>query len=235
MGYILPEVYESLSNQVRQQLPKVFVETGTYMGGIPHRMLEQTKSLGPFEKLYTIELGTEIAKVASKRYKLFEENNNDASLFDCHTNEKDNSFKNSGDYFDGKLTLINGDSAVELEKLLEKIDEPCCFWLDAHAGAKKFARGDIDVPLIKELEAIKNHHIKNHIIAIDDAALFGNTHTDNQGNILCDYRNITKELVEEKIREINPDYSISYAEPYGQLMVVAAVNQTIGQNQWWSK
>ena len=61
MGYILPEVYESLSNQVRQQLPKVFVETGTYMGGIPHRMLEQTKSLGPFEKLYTIELGTEIA------------------------------------------------------------------------------------------------------------------------------------------------------------------------------
>jgi hypothetical protein len=235
MGYILPEIYQTLCSNVNQELPKVFIETGTYMGGIPHRMLEQNKSLNPFEKLYTIELGTEIAKVASKRYKLFEENNSDASLFNAHTNEKDESFKGIGEYFDGRLTLINGDSSVELEKLLENIDEPCCFWLDAHAGASKFARGEIDVPLLNELKVIKNHHIKNHVIAIDDAHLFGKTHNDADGNILCDYRDVTRDLVQERIMDINKDYEIGYPSPFGQLMVVAVEKNKIGGSQWWNE
>jgi len=235
MGYILPEIYESLSYQVRQDLPKIFVETGTYVGGIPLRMLEQNKTLKPFEKVYTIELGLDIAKVASKRYKLFEKHNCDTNQFDVHNIGKDNSFKESQEYFDGKLKLINGDSVKELKKLLKTIDEPCCFWLDAHAGASKYARGDIDVPLLNELEVIKNHHIKNHIIAIDDIHSLGKIEKDSEGKIMCDYSNITKELLEEKLNDINSDYSVQYIKPFGQLMLVAAVNGTIGGNEWWNK
>ena len=152
MGYILPEIYQSLCRDHNVSLPKVFVETGTFMGGIPHRMLEKNGNFYPFEKIYTIEIGEDICKIASKRYKLFEEYAGDMSKFNFHTDEKDESFKGIGEYFDGRLTLINGDSSVELEKLLENIDEPCCFWLDAHAGASKFARGEIDVPLLNELK-----------------------------------------------------------------------------------
>ena len=71
MGYILPVIYHSISSDHKQDTPKVFVETGTFMGGIPHRMLETNGNFNPFDKLYTIELGEEICKVASNRYKLF--------------------------------------------------------------------------------------------------------------------------------------------------------------------
>ena len=235
MGYVLPEVYQSLCSQLSQKLPKVFIETGTYMGGIPHRMLDENKSLNPFEKIYTIELGEDIAKVASKRYKLFEEHNCDSNLFNAHTTEKDESFSGSQTYFDGRETLINGESSVELEKLLKTIDEPCCFWLDAHAGASKFARGDVDVPLLKELEVIKKHHIKNHVITIDDAHLFGETHNDSSGNILCDYTTIQKDVVEKALKDINKDYLVNYGSPYGSLMLAAGVENKIEGSTWWNK
>ena len=48
----------------------VFIETGTFKGGIPQRMLEDG-SFGQWTKIYTIELNLEMCKIASKRYSLF--------------------------------------------------------------------------------------------------------------------------------------------------------------------
>ena len=90
-----------------------------------------------------------------------------------HKFMKFNSSEEEQEYFNNRVKLINGDSGVEIGKILKNIDESCCFWLDAHSGKESYARGAIDVPLIQELQHIKNHHIKNHIIAIDDAHLFG--------------------------------------------------------------
>tara|TARA_R100000008_G_scaffold15607_1_gene7605 strand:- start:643 stop:1311 length:669 start_codon:yes stop_codon:yes gene_type:complete len=221
MGYILPEIYQSICNEHNVDLPKVFIETGTFKGGVPHRMLETNGNFNPFEKLYTIELSEDICRVASKRYKLFMENDGDLSKFDFHTDEKDESFSGSEYYFDNKLKLICGDSSEVLKDVLSELDEPACFWLDAHAGASKYARGDCDVPLLKELDVISKHHIKNHILAIDDAHMLGTQQLDSNGNVTCDYSDIPYELVKDKIKNINQNYDVGIYKPYEMEMVLA--------------
>ena len=221
MGYILPEIYQSAVNSANKELPKVFIETGTWVGGIPARIMYEYKDLIVFDKFYTIELGENICQRAANKYKLFEKYNCDTTKFDPHIDEPDLSFKKQQEYFNGKLTLVNGDSVEVLKQLLSTIDEPVCFWLDAHAGAQRYARGKEDVPLLSELEAIKNHHIKNHIIGIDDAHLFGETEYDTQGNIVCDYSHVTYDIVKEKLLEINPNYDVGLYAPYQMKMLLA--------------
>ena len=221
MGYILPEIYQSICQEHEVTLPKIFVETGTWVGGIPAKVMYDYGDLVVFDKYYTIELGKVICQRAANKYKLFEKHNFDSSKFNPHEDIPDESFDKRQEYFNGKLTLINGDSSEMLEELLLTIDEPICFWLDAHAGASKYARGDKDVPLLKELEAISNHHIKNHIIAIDDAHLFGVQQLDSNGNVMCDYTDVPYERVKEKILSINKNYDVGIYKPYGMEMVLA--------------
>jgi len=222
MGYILPEIYQSLCEKHETPLPKVFIETGTWLGGVPAKTMYDCGGLVVFEKYYTIELGKEIAQRASNKYKLFEKYQFDTSKFDVTDDTVDESFNKRQDYFNGKLTLINGDSTEMLKELLPKIDEPICFWLDAHAGAAKYARGDSDVPLLTELDVISNHHIKNHVIAIDDAHLFGKKQLDSTtGEVVCDYSHVPFEVVKEKILSINKNYDVGIYKPYNMEMVLA--------------
>jgi hypothetical protein len=234
MGYILPEVYRKLleEGQTNQKLPNIFIETGTFKGGIPHRILEnrvnskEDEILDPaFNKYYTIELGKSLCQIASTRYGLFEVHGHNTSPHMIHTDEKDPHFEGEESFFDDRLTLIQGDSATVMKQLMSEIFQPVCFWLDAHAGAAKYAKGEDDVPLFRELEVIKNHGIKNHIISIDDAHMFGKVQTNNQGLITCDYSNITFERIREKIQAINPKYDVNIYQPYGMPMVLAYVKQ----------
>lgn len=222
MGYILPEVYKSICTENGQEMPNIFIETGTFKGGIPHRIMEMYKQLDNcFTKYYTIELGTDIAKIASKRYKYFEQGLIDREYI--HTDELDDDFNSQSTYFSGQLTLINNDSVEALKELIPAINEPICFWLDAHAGAQKYARGTVDVPLLQELEIIKNHKIKNHIIAIDDAHLFGKKQLDAFGNVVCDYSHVSFETVSNYIQSINERYDVGMYEPYGMPMLIAFI------------
>jgi len=225
MGYILPQIYQSAAHEAGQDVPRIFYESGTFKGGCAHRIMDTYKELSPvFDKYYTVELGTEICKVASKRYKYFEQYNCQISHEMTHTDEPDEDFEGSCEYFDGRLTLINDDCIKALPKILEKHNEPIAFWLDAHSGAQKYARGEEDVPLLTELDQIKNHGVKNHIIAIDDAHLFGTIQHDKKtGEVSCDYRHVPYEVVEAKIKEINPNYDVGIYEPYGMKMVLAFV------------
>lgn len=218
MGYIKPEIYQSLCADKGIDIPKIFIETGTFKGGIPARMLDEDGTLDPFELVYTIELGHDICKIASKRFQLLEQGKVDPEIL--HTDDTDESFSSIGKYCNDKLVLIHGDSAEELKKLLDTINEPCCFWLDAHGGADKYASTD-EVPLMKELEAIKNHHIKNHIIGIDDAHLFGKIQHNKQGDVVCDYSNLSYKTIEQKLLEINPSYDIGVYAPYQMEMLLA--------------
>ena len=183
MGYILPEIYKSVCTDIQQSLPEIFIETGTAKGGTPHTIMDRTGKLDEcFRKYYTIELGEDICKIASKRYKYFEEYNFTPPYNLMHCDEIDKDFNKEQEYFNNRVKLINGDSGVEVGKILKDVNESCCFWLDAHSGKESYARGGTDVPLIQELDHIKNHHIKNHIIAIDDAHLFGNDKLINKVN-----------------------------------------------------
>ena len=222
MGYILPEIYKSICEETSQELPKIFIETGTAKGGVPHLIMERTGKLDEcFKKYYTIELGENICKIASKRYKYFEEYNFTPPYNLMHCDELDESFNKKQEYFDNRVKLINGDSSVEIKDILKDINEPCCFWLDAHSGKESYARGGKDVPLIQELEQIKNHSIKNHIIAIDDAHFLGDCHYNKHGEITCDYTHVTYEVLKNKLLEINPKFDIGVYAPYGMQMVLA--------------
>jgi hypothetical protein len=63
--------------------------------------------------------------------------------------------------------IILGDSDGCLEKLLETINEPITFWLDAH-HVGGFKRGNQISPLLQEIEAINKHPVKTHTLIIDD-------------------------------------------------------------------
>jgi heterodisulfide reductase subunit A-like polyferredoxin len=63
---------------------------------------------------------------------------------------------------------------------------------------------DKKCPLLDELEVIKNHPVKNHTIMIDDIRCCGTDYFDF----------ITKEQLENKIKEINPKYVITYEDSW---------------------
>ena len=68
MGQIKTDFIQSIP----VTFPKTFVETGTYLGGIPLMSLVD-KSFEKWDKMYTIELSEKCCKIASTRYKLYEE------------------------------------------------------------------------------------------------------------------------------------------------------------------
>ncbi|MCM3675178.1 hypothetical protein M3699_15140 [Peribacillus simplex] len=72
------------------------------------------------------------------------------------------------------VTIVHGDSGKVLPKILENISVPCLFWLDGHyiPGTNDTARGDLDTPIMQELDYILTHPIKEHVILIDDARCF---------------------------------------------------------------
>jgi hypothetical protein len=75
-----------------------------------------------------------------------------------------------------KITICHGDSGELLPELLSTINSPVFFWLDGHFSGDVTARGKLETPVQKEMQAIMRHPIKNHIILIDDARLFNGTH-----------------------------------------------------------
>ncbi len=70
------------------------------------------------------------------------------------------------------ITIVHGDSGEILGSQISNINEPCLFWLDGHYSAGITAKGNVNTPIIQELNHILSHFIKEHVILIDDARLF---------------------------------------------------------------
>ena len=70
------------------------------------------------------------------------------------------------------ITAICGSSGDHMASILESIDSPAIFWLDGHYSSHDTGRADIDTPILRELDQILNHPIKDHVILIDDARDF---------------------------------------------------------------
>jgi hypothetical protein len=134
-----------------------------------------------FNKVHTIEL---------QDYLYVESCNNLKDLIDNNTVE-----------------IHKGDSGVILPKILKGIDKPCTILLDAHIDGGNYKNGVTPnirkCPLYDELNSIRNHHIKNHTILIDDVRILGKI-THPWG----------KEVMIDKIirmlKDINEDYIITY-------------------------
>jgi hypothetical protein len=101
------------------------------------------------------------------------------------------------------VSIVNGDSFEILPEIIRNIDTPITFWLDGHHSCGDTALGKYWAPLIQELEAIKQHHIKTHTIIIDDMRCW-ETLNSNHGFCKADIIN--------KLLEINKDYVFSYED-----------------------
>lgn len=91
-----------------------------------------------------------------------------------------------------------GDSGSILYDVIRNIDGKITFWLTANNHSSTI---NIEhKPILRELDQIKRHHIKNHTILIDSIK-----DTETQ---LFDY--ISTDVIIAKIRDINPDYQIYF-------------------------
>lgn len=70
------------------------------------------------------------------------------------------------------VTVVKGDSADILPRLVHEIEEPALFWLDAHWSGEGTARETVDSPVMCEIDSILRHRVTGHVILIDDARLF---------------------------------------------------------------
>lgn len=102
------------------------------------------------------------------------------------------------------VTIVLGDSINVLPEVLKNINERCTFWLDGHCSGGDTASGKYLVPLMQELLIIKEHHIKNHTILIDDMRLLKN-HLAEWSNL-----NYSVKDIEETLLSINEEYKINY-------------------------
>ncbi|URM31143.1 hypothetical protein LLY41_11905 [Cytobacillus firmus] len=77
-------------------------------------------------------------------------------------------------FHEPNVEILHGDSGKILTDVLNDIHEPCLFWLDGHyiPNTNYTARGELDTPIMQELEQIFNHYCKEHVILIDDARCF---------------------------------------------------------------
>jgi hypothetical protein len=104
--------------------------------------------------------------------------------------------------------LLQGDSSDVLGDILLRITEPSLFWLDGHFSGGNTARGSMDFPILRELELIREHKIRNHVILIDDARLFDDSSVPGK-----------KEII-QSLRTINPSYTIQEQDDIIRAFVV---------------
>lgn len=71
------------------------------------------------------------------------------------------------------IHIIHGQSGEVLPKVLNNIEKPCLFWLDAHWSGGSTTKGQTNTPIMQEMSCIFNHaRTDEHVILIDDARCF---------------------------------------------------------------
>lgn len=133
----------------KQELIKLYEMTYSYKGFVETGTYygQMVAAVQPFfEQVHTVELSLELYQLAEKKFNNV-----------------------------GNIRVYQGDSGKVLPNILRRLRGPAIFWLDAHYSAGETAKGDLETPIIKELESILSHKSSGHIILIDDARLFDGT------------------------------------------------------------
>lgn len=123
-----------------------------------------------FDSIFSFELSDKLFQMAVERFK--NENN---------------------------ITIIHGDSGIELKKLMIRMNKPTLFWLDGHFSGGVTAKGIKDTPIYEELTAIlKSDNANQSVIIIDDARCFGTDPSYPSIEVLCKF-----------VKDIRPEVEIS--------------------------
>ena len=72
--------------------------------------------------------------------------------------------------FSKNVALYEGTSELCLEEICSSLDGDICFWLDGHYSEGITFKGNVDTPILFELETIKKYlgNFSNTVILIDD-------------------------------------------------------------------
>ena len=125
------------------------------------------------------------------------------------------------------VKMYLGDSKKVLPELLNNIHEPVTIYLDAHFSGGTTAFGEEEVPLLFELEILKNR-IYDDIIIIDDCRLLGKTGVYGAGDnhpvyptMIYNWSNITESSITNLMKEgyillqnDNNDYTTGASDQY---------------------
>ncbi len=133
-------------------------------------LIQIISDLGLYEKIFTIEQNTAWYEKATEKFK---------------------DFPNIKTYF--------GDSVIVLPEVLKELDGKATFWLDAHECGKSPTHKRKSA-LLGELDAFKEHDIKNHTIIIDDFTCVRYGY----------WKDVSEEEVIDKLMLINPKYKLTY-------------------------
>lgn len=142
-----------------------------------------------FKKIYSIEIDPERVKFNRERFAKEIEN--------------------------GKVELVEGDTFDVFYDIVNSLDEPATFWLDAHWDNDGAPIGEYKCPLPYELDVISDSVIKTHTLFIDDRRLFGNLDSTWGSSI-------AESDIEEKISTINPSYFITYEDGHVEEDIIVA-------------
>jgi hypothetical protein len=141
--------------------------------GVPPSHYQKQKVVKDYAKKYAlkilIETGTYLGKMIKSTLRSFTE---------IYSNELDPIFYERAKRKFAKynhIHIILGDSGEKLKEILEPIQEPVLYWLDAHYFGGITGRGIEYTPIIREIRQILEHKNLNDIILIDDARLFDGT------------------------------------------------------------
>ena len=167
---------------------------------------------------YFIETGTyqgdtiDIVKNSNKFKYIYSIELSDVFYYNCV-----NRFIN-----DNNIKIFKGNSRFDLHKLIFNINTNITFWLDGHWSGVPNVGCDKELlcPILHELEQIKNHHINNHTIIIDDIRLMDGSHFE-----------VNTVQIIDKLYEINPKYKIIfYDDEYAQNDVLVAYIEEFENN-----
>lgn len=114
---------------------------------------------------------------------------------------------------DSRVSLWCGHSKDKLSEMIQDLNEQAVFFLDAHpSGPNSYGHEELDkdlgyiygqdAVLVAELEIIANHHIKDHIIIVDDQH-------SHEGGIQA------QQKYKEILLEANPNYSFRFEKKMG--------------------
>jgi hypothetical protein len=111
-----------------------------------------------------------------------------------------------------EVKIVQGDSGEKLREILSAVNSRCIFWLDGHYSAGATAKGELETPIVKEIQHIFNHQIKDHVILIDDARCFNGSNDypllDSFVEELYRRKNDIRVEVYNDIIRITPDKAI---------------------------
>jgi hypothetical protein len=108
---------------------------------------------------------------------------------------------------DPNVHVLEGDSATVLPDIVAQLDGPALFWIDAHWSTGETARGEVDTPLLTELDIVLARNERD-VVLVDDVRFLG----------AGDYPSL--EAIRELVDRASPRRSMTVA--YDMIRIVPA-------------